>query len=67
MRSGDYSPDQYVERFPKDAHAPDAGVTPDELFRDWIAKERPTPSSIQNWRYVFHALDERFPLGHAPL
>jgi hypothetical protein len=52
---------RHVSRFPKNTPSPDAGVTPDELFREWIAKKQPATSSIENWRYVFLLLEERFP------
>ena len=40
IADGDYSADEYAERFPK-FNGPDADVTPQQLFEVWVVERRP--------------------------
>ena len=52
ITQGDYSPDNYRERFPNFVGL-DSGQTPQQLFEAWVVERRPARSSIESWRYVF--------------
>ena len=56
---GDYSPDNYRERFPKFEGA-DNGETPTQLFEQWVSERRPAAATVESWRYVFSAMCEHF-------
>jgi integrase len=57
---GDYSPDKYAERFPKEAQGPDSGITPWQLFELWVKERKPAAGTVENWRYMFRALNDDF-------
>jgi integrase len=59
ISQGDYSPDEYVKRFPKFTGA-DTGETPWQLFERWAGEKKPSPSTIESWRPVFRAMGEHF-------
>jgi integrase len=54
---GDYSPDVWVERFPKMATA---GMTCWQLFEAWLAERKPKPATVDRWRGVFLNLQSYF-------
>ena len=56
---GDYSADNYRERFPK-YEGPDTGDTPTQLFERWVAERQPAAGTIESWRYVFRDMSKRF-------
>jgi integrase len=56
----DYSPDEYVKRFPKTVEGTDSGIMPWELFTKWIAERKPERGTVESWRYPFQALVEHF-------
>jgi integrase len=57
---GDFSPDQYVKRFPKAVHATDSSQTPWELFELWVVARKPSAGTVENWRYMLRQLNDRF-------
>jgi integrase len=57
---GDYSPDKYTERFPKEAQGPDSGITPWQLFELWVKERKPAAGTVENWRYMLRALNDDF-------
>jgi integrase len=57
---GDYSPDKYTERFPKDAQGHDSGLTPWQLFELWVKERNPAAGTVENWRYMLRALNDDF-------
>jgi integrase len=57
---GDYSPDKYTERFPKEAQGHDSGLAPWQLFEMWAKERRPATGTLENWRYMFRALNDDF-------
>jgi integrase len=57
---GDYGPDKYTERFPKDAQGHDSGLTPWQLFEFWVEARKPAPGTVENWRYMLRALNDDF-------
>ena len=57
---GDYSPDTYSERFPKTVHGANSGVTPLELFKNWVEVRKPARGTIESWQYVFQGMQEHF-------
>jgi integrase len=57
---GDYGPDKYAERFPKTVEGGDSGITPWQLFTNWIGERQPARSTIESWRYVFQELETHF-------
>jgi hypothetical protein len=57
---GDHSPDKYAERFPQAVSSEDSGMTLVELFNRWVEDRKPAYGTIESWRYVFAALDEKF-------
>jgi integrase len=57
---GDYGPDKYAEGFPKDAQGPDSGITPWQLFEMWVRERKPAAGTVENWRYMFRALNDDF-------
>ncbi len=57
---GDYSHDAYPERFSKVVEGIDSGVTPWQLFENWVAERKPARGTIESWRYVFKGLEEHF-------
>jgi integrase len=59
MSGGDYSTDTYRERFPK-FEAGDTGETPWQLFERWVHERKPKFGSVENWRYVFRAMNDYF-------
>jgi integrase len=60
-KEGDFSPDEYEKRFPKTAEATtDSGLTPWQLFERWVAARKPSPGTVENWRYMLRNLDEHF-------
>jgi len=56
---GDYSPDQYRERFPR-FEGTDNGETPLQLFERWVVERKPALSSVETWGYVFRAMSKHF-------
>jgi integrase len=60
LSGGDYSPDTYTERFPRATEVPDSGVSPWDLFEQWVNERQPAQSSIESWRYVFQSMNESF-------
>ncbi len=60
LSEGDYSADKYRERFPKEAQETDSGITPWQLFEQWVAERTPAPGTIESWRYPFRGLDKHF-------
>jgi integrase len=59
-KQGDYGPDKYTERFPKDTPEPDTGITPWQLFELWVKERKPAAGTVENWRYMFRALNDDF-------
>ena len=57
---GDFGPDEYEKRFPKAAETTDSGATPWQLFELWVAARKPSPGTVENWRYMLRSLDEHF-------
>jgi integrase len=57
---GDYSPDKYPERFPKETQSHDTGLTPWQLFELWVKERKPAPGTVENWRYMLRALNDYF-------
>ena len=57
---GDYGPDKYAERFPKDTQEPDSGITPWQLFELWVKERQPAAGTVENWRYMLRALNDDF-------
>jgi integrase len=58
---GDFGPDEYEKRFPNTAEATtDSGLTPWQLFESWVAARKPSPGTVENWRYMLRSLDEHF-------
>ena len=57
---GDYSPDKYTERFPKEAQGHDMGLTPWQLFEMWVKERKPAAGTVETWRYMFRALNDDF-------
>jgi integrase len=57
---GDYSPDKYTERFPKEAQGHDSGLTPWQLFELWVKERNPAAGTVENWRYMLRALSDDF-------
>jgi integrase len=57
---GDYSPDRYAERFPKDSTSTDGGLTAWQLFERWVSERKPAAGTIESWRYVFEAMIAHF-------
>jgi integrase len=55
----DHSEDRYRERFPKFEEA-DQRETPTQLFERWVNEKQPAASTVETWRYVFRAMEERF-------
>jgi integrase len=60
LAEGDFSPDKYAERFPKFVEGADTGITPWQLFENWVAQRKPAYGTIESWRYVLQALTEHF-------
>jgi integrase len=60
LAEGDYRRDEYAERFPKDAQEPDSGMTPWQLFELWVKEKKPAGGTVENWRYMFRALNDDF-------
>jgi integrase len=58
--AGDYSPDKYTERFPKEAQGHDSGLTPWQLFELWVKERNPAAGTVENWRYMLRALSDDF-------
>ena len=56
---GDYSPDEYLKRFPKFEGA-DTGETPWQLFEKWVSERKPATGTVDNWRYFFTSMTEHF-------
>jgi hypothetical protein len=40
LAAGNFSPDKYRERFPKEAEGTDSGVTPWQLFERWVVERK---------------------------
>ncbi len=59
IADGDYSLDNYAERFPK-FEGLDSGQTPQQLFEAWVLERKPARSSVESWRYVFAAMTKYF-------
>jgi integrase len=59
ITQGDYSPDNYRERFPN-FDGLDSGQTPQQLFEAWVAERQPARSSVESWRYVFAEMVRHF-------
>jgi hypothetical protein len=57
---GDYGPDKYAERFPKEAQGHDSGLTPWQLFELWVKERKPAAGTVENWRYMLRALNDDF-------
>jgi hypothetical protein len=57
---GDYSPDKYTERFPKEAQGHDSGLTPWQLFELSVKERNPAAGTVENWRYMLRALSDDF-------
>jgi integrase len=57
---GDYGPDKYAERFPKEPHGHDSGLTPWQLFELWVKERKPAAGTVENWRYMLRALNDDF-------
>jgi len=57
---GDFSPDGYTSRFAKTAEMTDSGASPWELFELWVTAGKPSPGTVENWRYMLRSLDEHF-------
>jgi hypothetical protein len=57
---GDYGPDKYMERFPKEAQGRDSGMTSWQLFELWVKERKPAAGTVENWRYMFHTLNDDF-------
>jgi integrase len=57
---GDYGPDKYTERFPKEAQGHDSGLTPWQLFEMWVRERKPAAGTVENWRYMLRALNDDF-------
>jgi integrase len=57
---GDYSPDKYTERFPKEVQGHDSGLTPWQLFELWVKERNPAAGTVENWRYMLRALSDDF-------
>jgi hypothetical protein len=59
ISEGDYSADNYRERFPNLQRA-NTGKTPWQLFEQWAAERKPAASTIESWRTVFRAMEAHF-------
>jgi integrase len=55
----DHSEDKYRERFPKFDEV-DHRDTPIQLFERWVREQKPAASTVETWRYVFRAMEEKF-------
>lgn len=58
---GDYSPDQYSQRFPKLETT--TSLTPQALFDKWIEVRKPAASTVDRWRGVFLEMQQQFSGG----
>ena len=59
MSEGDYSPDEYRERFPKSEGA-DGGERPTQLFERWAKEREAAAGTVENWQYFFGKMEEHF-------
>jgi integrase len=55
---GDYGPDKYTERFPKEVQGHGSGLSPWQLFELWVKERNPAAGTVENWRYFFRALSD---------
>jgi hypothetical protein len=58
LAAGNFSPDKYRERFPKEAEGTDSGVMPWQLFER--VERKPAHGTTESWRYVFSVLRDHF-------
>ena len=59
QQQGDYSPDEYRERFPKSEGA-DGGERPTQLFERWAKERDAAAGTVEGWQYVFREMGEHF-------
>src|SRR5262249_24645609 len=38
----------------------DSGITPWQLFELWVKEKKPAAGTVENWRYMFRALNDDF-------